>query len=143
MTMLRTQNRKGAAAIEFALLLPVFVVIMFGIMEYGWVFFQQANVIASVRDATRYAVTLPQDGDPEPAVGAVDTVRTELLALGFSEGALDAAGTTISAETVGTTPDEVLVVHVSIIYTPLIGLEIVPFPNTINASMTMLLELQD
>lgn len=136
------RSRSGAAAIEFALILPVFCAIMFGIIEYGWVFFQQANIIASVRDGTRYAVTLPQDGSPTPDEAAVARVRAELLSLGFTEGDLEDAD--IEATYSGSTPYETLEVSAAIPYTSLTGFfPESAIPGKITASMTMLLELQD
>lgn len=136
---MRRTLRRGATAIEFALLLPVFCAILFGVIEYAWVFYQQSNVVAATRDALRLAVTLPKTNDPEPAVAAFDEVRTKLTGFGYSTDQLDAA--TIDATYNGSTPDETLTVAVSMPYQPIIGL--VSTPVSINATMTMRLELQD
>lgn len=131
--------RRGATAIEFALLLPVFCAILFGVMEYAWVFYQQSNVVAATRDALRIAVTLPKSYSPTPSEAAFDEVRQNLTGFGYTPDQLDAA--TIDAEYAGSTPDETLTVTVSMPYQPIIGL--VATPDTINCTMTMRLELQD
>lgn len=134
-----SRARRGASAIEFALCLPIFLAIVFSVIEYGWVFFQQANVIASVREGVRYAVTLPQNGSPSPDEAAIDRVRNTLLGVGYTSGQVSRA--TITATYNGSTPEETLTVAADVPYTSIIGL--IPTPPTIHAEMTMILELQD
>ena len=137
--MRRFARRRGATALEFGLLLPVFCAILFGVLEYAWVFYQQSNVVAATRDALRLAVTLPKTNVPEPVDAAFDEVRTKLTGFGYTPDQLDAA--TIEPVYNGSTPDETLTVTVSMPYQPLIGL--VATPTSINCTMTMRLELQD
>src|SRR5688572_20025363 len=127
---MKRTDRRGATALEFALLLPVFCAVLFGVIEYAWVFYQQANVVAATRDALRIAVTLPKTASPDPATQALDEVRAKLTTFGYSPEQLDAA--TIESEYVGSTPDETLTVTVSMPYQPIIGL--VTTPTSINAT---------
>lgn len=48
-------NEKGAAAAELALLLPLMVVILFGMFEGGYFLFNEHKVLKGVRDGARYA----------------------------------------------------------------------------------------
>lgn len=137
------RKRRGAAAIEFALLLPVFIAILFGIIEWSWFFFQQGNVIASVRDALRYAVTLPQTASPAPDQEAETRCATNLRGVGFSTSQVTDAN--ITAVYTGSTPEETLTLRAEVPYRPIIGMNVF-FPasiSTVSAEMTMLLELQD
>lgn len=137
------RQRQGAAAIEFALLLPIFIIILFGIVEWSWYFFQQGNAIASVRNALRYAVTIPQTSSPDPADEAESRCRSNLRGVGFSEDQVD--GAEVSASYDGSTPDETLTLTAEVPYQPIIGMNIF-FPvelDQVRAEMTMLLELQD
>lgn len=43
----------GAAAVEFALILPVLLTVMFGIIEFGWAFGQQVSLGNAAREAAR------------------------------------------------------------------------------------------
>ncbi|MHB1008796.1 MAG: TadE family protein [Propionibacteriaceae bacterium] len=45
--LLRRRLDRGAAAVEFALVMPVLVMIMFAIMEFGYAFFVQSSVAAA------------------------------------------------------------------------------------------------
>ncbi len=46
-------NRSGSAAIEFAIIVPVFLGIMFSIFEVGWFYYVNSIVDASVADGAR------------------------------------------------------------------------------------------
>lgn len=51
----------GAAAVEFALLLPLFVMLVFGIISGGFTFDRWISVTQSAREASRFAATYPVD----------------------------------------------------------------------------------
>lgn len=138
-TPLQRRGRRGASAIEFALCLPIFVAIAFSIIEYGWVFFQQANVIAAVREGVRFGVTLQQDGACVPTDVLVDRVRTTLSGVGYNPDQV--ARATISVTCTGSSPEELLTIGTDVPYTPLVG--IIPTPDKIHGDMTMILEYQD
>jgi Flp pilus assembly protein TadG len=54
---LRRWRDRGAAAVEFALVLPLLVMILFGIMEFGYAFLIQAQVAGAARVGVRsYAI---------------------------------------------------------------------------------------
>jgi TadE-like protein len=58
----RRDGESGAAAVEFALVLPVLLLILFGIVDYGIYFSDSLAGQSGVREATRQAVTV--DFDP-------------------------------------------------------------------------------
>src|SRR3546814_2393043 len=45
--------RSGAAAVEFAIVLPVFLMILFGIIQFGSVLFLHNNMVNAAREAAR------------------------------------------------------------------------------------------
>lgn len=131
------KDRRGAAAIEFALCFPIFIAILFGILEYGWIFYEQANVIAAVRSGVRFGVTQDPDTDTTYLTDAEETVRTSLAGLGIRPS--DLTNATITASTsASTSATNLLTVQCRIPYTPVVGL--VPVPTQISYSMTMLME---
>jgi Flp pilus assembly protein TadG len=133
----RLQERRGAAAIEFALCLPIFLAILFGILEYGWIFYEQANVIAAVRSGVRFGVTQDPDTDVNYLDESETTVRTSLAGLGIR--ASDLASATITATvSPSTSATNLLTVDCKVPYTPVVGL--VPVPTRISYTMTMLME---
>ena len=52
---LRLKKEKGAAAVEFALLLPLLVVIVFGITTFGFVYKEYIALTHAARDGVRLA----------------------------------------------------------------------------------------
>ena len=53
----RARGESGATAIEFALVAPIFIFILMGIMEFGAALFIQNNMVNVARDASRRAAT--------------------------------------------------------------------------------------
>lgn len=53
-------DRKGAAMLEFALVAPVLIALLFGIASLGIYFLAQAGLRSAVEDAARYATTWPR-----------------------------------------------------------------------------------
>lgn len=52
-------NDHGAAAVEFALLLPIFVIMVFGTLSVGLAYWKHISDVQAARDAARYGSTLP------------------------------------------------------------------------------------
>jgi Flp pilus assembly protein TadG len=48
-------GERGAAAVEFALVFPLLIVLLFGILVFGLVFFQWQGVQAAAREGARMA----------------------------------------------------------------------------------------
>jgi len=46
-------RERGAAAVEFALIAPLLVLLVLGSIEFGWFFFTQANVANAAREGAR------------------------------------------------------------------------------------------
>jgi Flp pilus assembly protein TadG len=55
----RARGESGAAAVEFALLLPLFAMLTFGIITFGFAFERWLSVTAAAREASRFAATYP------------------------------------------------------------------------------------
>jgi Flp pilus assembly protein TadG len=52
----RRRDENGASAVEFALIMPIFIVLVFGIIAFGIVFAQNLALGNSARQAARFAV---------------------------------------------------------------------------------------
>ena len=54
--MIRTRiNARGVAAVEMAVVLPLLLLVTFGLMEYGWLFLKAQQVANAARQGARYA----------------------------------------------------------------------------------------
>lgn len=127
--------RAGGAAIEFALVLPVFLALLSGIVDFGWVFFQQTNLQAAVREGARMGAMTATTGTPDPR--AVATLR---VGAALTEYSLNIDGGKVTAVYAGSSPNLLLSVSATVPFRPLIGLT--PTPETLNSSLTMLVEQQ-
>ncbi|MGD9798357.1 MAG: TadE/TadG family type IV pilus assembly protein, partial [Acidimicrobiia bacterium] len=59
----RTRDEDGAAAVEFALILPVLVLLVFGIIEFGMAFKSSLTVTSATRSGARTASALPRESN--------------------------------------------------------------------------------
>jgi Flp pilus assembly pilin Flp len=57
------RDQDGAAAVEFALLLPLLVLLLFGIIEFGFAFSTRIQATNAAREAARLAVVGVDDWD--------------------------------------------------------------------------------
>jgi Flp pilus assembly protein TadG len=64
-----SKQRVGQATVEFALVLPLFVLLVFGVIDFGRLFFTQMTVQHAMREAGRFAVT--GNRLPNPKTGEV------------------------------------------------------------------------
>jgi Flp pilus assembly protein TadG len=52
----RARDERGTSLVEFALILPVLVLFIFGIIDFGWAFSQQLSLKHAAREGVRAAV---------------------------------------------------------------------------------------
>lgn len=69
----------GSAGAEFALILPMLVILLFGGAEAGHFVWTQHKLTEAVRDGARYASRLPVAGDNGVCDGDTVTISTEQL----------------------------------------------------------------
>ena len=77
--MIRRTRERGAALVEFAVVLPLFVVLIFGVMEAGWLFAQQVEIRNAAREGARLAVV---DWGTAAAVAGETCNRADLSGAG-------------------------------------------------------------
>lgn len=125
-------KRRGSNAIEFALIMPVYVALMIGIVEFSWMFFVRSQVINTVRDSCRAGAVTPQDEAPE------DVAESQMQA--FLDGYTSCGGgCSASAIITGTSPEE------SLTCTLLVEYDFILMGGSIDlsASAVTLFELQE
>lgn len=131
---LQRKRERGANAVEFALILPVLLALITGVMDYGWYFTQQHLVINAVREGARAGATTAADDGPENEAEA--RAREVLEGHGFNT---DGNTVTVSVDTAA---DPVTItVTAALEYPGLIGF--VPLPTNLGASLTMRIEDQE
>lgn len=61
------RSERGAAAVEFAIILPVLLLVIAGIVDFGRAYFTQIELTNAAREGARAAVMLPLGSTPAPA----------------------------------------------------------------------------
>jgi hypothetical protein len=87
-------RERGAAAVEFALVVPVLVLLLLGIIELGYIFNQQLTVSNAAREGARVLAITRDESDAETAamgvaatlVGTPDVDIAETCAPGVPDG---------------------------------------------------------
>ena len=64
------RSERGAAMVEFAIVLPLFLLITWGVIDFGRLFFTSNSLANAVREGGRYAAVL---ADPVASAAAVKT----------------------------------------------------------------------
>lgn len=130
---MRIRNESGASLLEFALIAPLLVMLLMGIIDFGWILSQQQDVRHGAREAARLA-----------AVDAGDVAAMTVLACDAMQVS---SGATITFDPgtglVGATGTVTMVAPV----TSLTGFSQVPFagsiyPSTFTETLSFRLEQQ-
>lgn len=77
----RGSRRRGVAVVEFAVVLPLLLTILFGIIEYGWVFMVRQTLQTAAREGCRLAVL---QSSVDPYVNVIDRVSAVMSPTGLS-----------------------------------------------------------
>ncbi|MCW2583306.1 MAG: tadE [Klenkia sp.] len=80
MARARLQSERGAAAVEFALVLPLLLLLVFGIVEFGRAFQVQATLAQAAREGARVMAVQNNATAARAAVQAATTSLTTPLA---------------------------------------------------------------
>lgn len=76
----RCHREGGAAAVEFALVLPILALLLLGIIQFGWYFFVANNTSSVAREAARRVVV----GDCWGATPFLNFVKSQAPATTFA-----------------------------------------------------------
>ncbi len=67
--------------VEFALILPIFLLILCGIIDFGWLFYNQLSLNNACREGARYAVVNTADNaDTQAIINHIENTTTTVFA---------------------------------------------------------------
>ena len=132
------RRRKGLATVEMALILPLLLLLVFGVIEYSWMFLKASQVADAARRGARYAIR-------PGVISAAQVTDPTYDPTPPSIALLNLAGIPVDSETVtvptGVAPGSgnIVTVRVAVPYTDvnLLGLPFLPMPEQIEASVSM------
>lgn len=114
-------RRRGANAVEFALLLPVFVAVLAGAMELSWLFYQQSAVRSAVSRGCRAAAMMDPGSFESSMSTMVGAARANVLGQ-YTASVGPCPSCASNATAVGTVPTRSLRCELTAPYIGLTGL---------------------
>ena len=134
--MFRLNNEKGLVAMEMALMLPVLLFLLMGIMDFGVLMTDRASMASATREGARAGILLTAPPVTEAEIEAV--VRNALTDSGWDP--FDVAAATVTVTGAGGAFGTDLTVDVNSNYSTLVISKLIPSipdPLPLNASTTM------
>lgn len=125
----RERGERGVSAVEFGLILPVLLVLLLGMLDYGYVYFVQLTLTNAAREGARVGVTRSSGTASAAAQAAANAYLTT-------------AGITTAAVSATTPSNGTPTVTVTVTlnpFNPLVGF--VPAPPQLQATTSMRWEL--
>jgi Flp pilus assembly protein TadG len=74
------RDNDGSALVESAVLVPLLFVLLFGVYEFSWFFYQQHLAAMGVRDAARYLARVSNPCDERSAAWPIEQANAKALA---------------------------------------------------------------
>ena len=128
------KSERGATAVEFALILPILGALIFGMIDFGRMIWQQEVLINATREGARQGI-LFGSGNGQTEIEATVTQAV-------SDGGLNASGLNVSVTGVGTGVGNPLAVTSNLPFQFLVADKLIPGlnTNTLTATVTMMNE---
>jgi len=118
----RLKSQSGASAVEFALILPILLLLVFGIIEMGFALFDKGMITNASREGARTGISYRVPPFTDEEIGNVVNTYLGNALITFNE----TNNATVTVTRSGSNPGDELKVTVAYTYTSLI------LPNLIN-----------
>ncbi len=81
LSLKKNRREDGQAMVEFALILPIFLLILCGIIDFGWLFYNQLSLNNACREGARYAVVnTAEDANTQAIINHIENATTTVFA---------------------------------------------------------------
>ena len=129
-----TRSERGAAAMEFALILPILATMVFGMIDFGRMLWFQEVLVNATRDGARQG-TLFNSGNGQTEI-------QQVIAQALNNGGVSASGLSVSVNGVGSGQGNPLTVTSTIPWQFFVIDNLIPAisTNQLQASITMMNE---
>jgi Flp pilus assembly protein TadG len=131
-------RRRGGTAIEFALLLPVFVLLVSGILDVSWLYFRQSALDVAVHDGCRHG-SLRDPGIGNASMNAVLDDAESAMSASMTDMGVPCGECTVAATSVMVGTESSVQCSVRLPFVSLVG---VVAPPVLSSTVTMRLEMQ-
>ena len=86
----------GQSLVEFALVLPVLMLIIGAIVQFGLLFWAQNTLNQVLRDAGRWAATQADCSDAAPVIATANAIAGQSSLLGYAAGSWTSSNVTVT-----------------------------------------------
>jgi len=138
----RENRRRGAAAIEFGLWMPILAILLSGLVDLSWFMSRYHLVQRATMDGVRFGIRKAAEEDTSDAQGSKQVPAAEARALSVLSG-FGLSSPTVNATLIpngGGCPFDRLEMDTTVDFQPLIGF--IPMPTVITADFAMMSEIQ-
>jgi Flp pilus assembly protein TadG len=125
----RRAARRAIASLEFVIILPVLLILLLGMLEYGWLLTKQGELVNAAREGARVGARV------DATVGDINAMIDARMA----DAGMGGAGYTPTI-TPGVDAGDPVTVRVTVPYDgtlELVGFFLVPVPDALSAEVTM------
>ncbi len=141
-----SQDQEGSSVVEFALILPVLMIALMGLVDYGMMVFANNELENAARTGAQYALQGPDEADDD--VGIEAAARAALsddtgITVNISRACLCPDGTVITCSDTCTAdelePGRYVTVNMTLNFTPIFG-HIVSDPTQLGSEAILRIE---
>lgn len=132
------KNQKGIAAVEFALVLPILVLLIFGIIEFSLILYDKAVITNASREGARAGIVDQVPSMTSDQITSVVNNYCQQYLITFASGASPQTTVTGTGGSYGSN----LTVQVSYPYTFLVLPKFITLGNSINLSATTVMRME-
>ena len=93
----RRRGRRGQAVVEFALVIPIFMLVLAAILDFGFMLFQRMTIINAAREGARAAVMVQT-----PSAASIDTAAWGAATSVASQGGVSITNSNVTITCVQT-----------------------------------------
>ena len=130
----RIKTRRGIASVEAAIIFPLLLTVIFGMIEYGWLLREQQIVLNTCREGARVGAMV--DSTSNNVTGSTGVVTT--IMSGYSLAGYTATLNPSNISSSNLSKGDTFTLTISIPYKPLLGItSLFPLPSTLTAAVTM------
>ncbi|MHC4186645.1 MAG: TadE/TadG family type IV pilus assembly protein [Planctomycetota bacterium] len=125
----KTSRYRGLGVVEAAIIFPVLILVVFGLIEYGWLFLKMHQVSNITRHAARIAI-LPSTTVPSQVTTEVNILMAEANITGYNTPV-------ITNLTPGIGQPVTVTITVPIENIAVLNIPLLPLPASIGSTVTM------
>lgn len=125
---------RGQGMVEFALVIPIFLLLTLGTVEMGWLVYNNHTISNATREGARYAMVNGERSENANAVAEIENVVSD-----YSSGLSGPVTTTVSPGSIGE-PGSTVTVATTYQYQPVVGMIIGTASLTLSSESTVIVQ---